>query len=369
MLDTNEFWQGLKARIKIGGWQRGGLLLATSVIFPIFETSIASIASAAQEARVAWAVLILLGLLHLFLAGVLILIDWATPEMKLAQAVEVQEKASANAKELRRRESAYRMVRECLTALTRKTCDLPRYDRESGEQSSQAVTPQAQWCQSGFEAGLRPILEVITANISTTLGVSSSRYTIEVPLLPDYMSHIDFQEDQHGLCLRAFTSPTLQRTVADEVSSNESPAVLGVTWGVPNQQHISDTTALFFQNGSPKPQIYFRRFATCPITEACSDTQSGVLLITSMQDEPFADDILDTMQFIASIVSNYVSAYCECFMQSERYKAAKEVVPDLSIEKQKMIAEKFGMWDLLMRLNQTGLTPSDGQPSTTTEKP
>ena len=44
-------------------------------------------------------------------------------------------------------------------------------------------------------------------------------------------------------------------------------------------------------------------------------------------------------------------------------------MPDLSIEKQKMIAEKFGMWDLLMRLNQTGLTPSDGQPSTTTEKP
>ena len=60
-----------------------------------------------------------------------------------------------------------------------------------------------------------------------------------------------------------------------------------------------------------------------------------------MQDEPFAEDILDTLQFIASIVSNYVSAYNDCYSDHKRFAAVKDILNDLPAEKRESLASKF----------------------------
>lgn len=344
MLHANEFWRSLKRRFAVSAWVRGGAFLFASVVLPIFENIITGVATAATtNAWVVWLALGVVGAVHLFLAITLLVLEWATPELKLAQAAEIQEDALATERELNRRNEAYGMVRECLTMLTRKTCDLP--DAHGGAGPGMPTTQDAHWCQSGFESGLGPIVDVIAKSVTTILGVTTSRYTIEMYAYPGYVSNEGAPKEHNGLHLWFFTSPTEQRSVT-LLPPNESPAVLAATWGVPNQQHISESKALFFANDRPKPEIYFRRFATCPINEACSDNSMGVLVLTSMQDEEFAGDVLDTLQFLGSIMSNYVSAYCACRVEADQTKAVAAILGDVPFEKRFDVAHHFGLTHL-----------------------
>ena len=282
--------------------------------------------------------LIVVASLHFLLAIVLVVSELSVPERILGKAVEVQEQAKEAGRELRRREEAYRMVRECLTQLTRRTCDLPTMAAQPGQHMSQRGTG---WCQAGFEAGLRPIIDVIISNIATTLGVVSSRFTIEVHLQRGYLFG-PAKGDPKELCLRLFASPYFQPDVVKPLT-NDSPASLGELWDVPNEQHIQESKALFYEQDTPKQWLYFRRFATCPITQPCSDIRVGVLVLTSMQDDPFATDVLDTLQFISSIVSNYVAAFCDCHEDFARLNAVKGIIELLPHDRQGELARSFGL--------------------------
>jgi hypothetical protein len=67
----------------------------------------------------------------------------------------------------------------------------------------------------------------------------------------------------------------------------------------------------------------------------------GVLVLTSTQDDPFADDVLETLQFVASIVSNFVSSFEECYTHSNRFKAVKAAIPLLDGDAKARLAEAF----------------------------
>jgi hypothetical protein len=363
-LKENEFFASLVRRLYCVVALRVILILVTTAVLPIAEGVLTNMWSSAAKADkgTIWTVLLTVAAIHLLLAAILLIGELIGPEVKLARAAEVQEESKALRGELRRREEAYRMVRECLTMLTRITCDLPVV----AEKKTPVTHPERDtWCQAGFETGLRPVVDAIMANIATTLGVVSTRFTIEAYLKLDYIAGVEQVSDLNGFSLRFFSSPFYDRSVTEKLT-NASPALLGGTWDVPNQQHINETKAVFFEKGSPKPHVYFRRFATCPITEPCSDNRMGVLVLTSMQDEPFADDVLDTLQFISSIVSNYVSAYGDCHLDWQRFHILQSLLPDVPEPTRQKLAITFGICDEPMSSVTAGREPPE---TTTTTQP
>jgi hypothetical protein len=344
MLKFNEYWIALKRRLFWSAAARFLVALAVSVALPIMEGLLINQYTAAPDANkpLFWKFLMVIALIHLGMAIILLIGEFHPPEVKLARAAEAQENADKTTAELRRRESVYRMVRECVTALTRKTCDLPRHGGDADQGDGAAPLRQAEWCQQGFESGLQPIVDVIVANINTTLGVKSSRFTIEIHLDLFSLIGVEDIEDDNGYCLRYFHGSPDQRQKVGQLT-NDAPVRWGAMWDIPNQLHIQQDQAVFYENGQPKQGLYFRRFATSPIAAACSDSRIGVLVLTSMQDEPFAEDILDTLQFIASIVSNYVSAYDDCYSDHERIAAVRQVLDDVPPGKRQALAATFGI--------------------------
>jgi hypothetical protein len=338
-LKTNEFFNSLVQRLYCVVVLRVILILVTAAALPIAEGILTNMWSAApDESKSAiWTVLMVVAVIHLLLAGVLLVGEVIGPEVKLARAAQIQEESDAVHRELRRREKAYRMVRECLSTLTKTTCTLPTIAEDSNPEMQGGGNT---WCQSGFEAGLQPIFNAIMANMATTLGVVSSQFTIEVHLQPHYILGVDRHRNPNGFNLRFFSSTVFSRLQAEGLTNN-SPAVFGRLWNVPNQRHISEDKASFYDRDCPKREIYFRRFATCPITPSCSDDFMGVLVLTSMQEEPFVEDVLDTLQFISSIVSNYVSAYCDCYQDRQRFLAVNKVLPDVPSPKRQQLASAF----------------------------
>ena len=66
--------------------------------------------------------------------------------------------------------------------MTRKTCDLPRHGRDGNQVWKQHHSVKPSGVNKASSLGFSPIVNVIVANINTTLGVKSSRFTIEVHL-------------------------------------------------------------------------------------------------------------------------------------------------------------------------------------------
>lgn len=342
MLGSNEFFVGLKQQLLGPPLTRILLIVLTAAVFPIAEgvlTETWSSATTSEAKKIAWTALIVIASIHIILFVVLLIIEFRAPELLLASAAEVKENATERERELQRRSTTYRMVRECLILLTRKTCDLPRH----GE--PQVVPPQAnEWCQEGFEIGLKPIVDVVLENIMTTLGVRSTQFTFEIHIYPEYIDGVEPIPEHNGFCLRFFSSPIYQRTVVQRLTNN-APCRLGEAWDIPNQQHIADSRALFYENDMPSADVYFRRFATCPITESCSETRMGVLVVTSMQDDSLAADVLDTMQFVSSIISNYVSAFSECYSDREQLNAVRAIIGKLQPEDREELLDAFNLTD------------------------
>jgi uncharacterized protein (DUF433 family) len=342
MLAFNEYWIALKRRLFWSAAARFLVALAVSVALPIMEGLLINLYTSAPEGTkpLFWKFLMVIALIHLGMAIILLISEFNPPEVKLASAAEAQENADKTTAELRRRESVYRMVRECVTALTRKTCDLPRHGGDAEQADGAAPLRQGAWCQQGFESGLQPIVNVIVANINTTLGVKSSRFTIEIHLDLFSLIGVEGIEDDNGYCLRYFHGSPDQKQQVGQLT-NDAPVKWGAMWDIPNQLHIQQDQTVFHENGQPKQRLYFRRFATSPIMAACSESRIGVLVLTSMQDEPFAEDILDTLQFIASIVSNYVSAYNDCYSDHRRVAAVRSILQDVPPEKRESLALAF----------------------------
>jgi hypothetical protein len=128
-----------------------------------------------------------------------------------------------------------------------------------------------------------------------------------------------------------FYSPQIERTAPQQMT-NSSPVNLGVAKAVPTVQHVSADRALFYDGDALKPEVYFRRYATLPFPLACSPDFLGILVLTSDQDNPFAEDVLETMRFMSSLVANYVTSYNRCAMAYEQDVARRETVkPDRSV--------------------------------------
>jgi hypothetical protein len=228
-------------------------------------------------------------------------------ERILPRAFQLEEDAEKLNRELRRRETTNQLLRTAFERLNIQSCEIE-------------YNPAADaWCLGGFSKGLLPILEPFLEQLDSTLGVRGPRYSVEVYFQQGTVPVDGCRNDCHrNLSQLAFYSPHVGNCQAVQMESKCSPAKIGYEAGKAFEQHIENNKQLFFENGKPLEAIYFRRYATCPISENCGERAEGVLVLTSMQDEQFADDVLDTLAFLSTIVSSYLAAYRRCY---EKHKS------------------------------------------------
>jgi hypothetical protein len=199
------------------------------------------------------------------------------------------------------------MLRTVLDSLNLQTCQL---------------NPSA---EDAFRQGLMPIIQRVACNARVTLGVQSDQFTIELYCVDDMIAGID--EGAIGTYVTPvffYSSAGLDQETLD-LMGNASAFHWGWRREVPGTCCVTDDKLVFYDGDQPKPDLYFRYFATVPISAVCSPEQIGLLVITSMQEKPFGPDILETMQFLASVISQYMASHNRCVNEwKESQKKAAE---------------------------------------------
>ena len=266
-----------------------------------------------------WALLVV-AIFHLAIGTLVLAGQGTTPQTALAKAIELEECFETQKSELQRREIAYRLVREAFDLLNLQTCSIEE-EAYNHIDSTRAGSGRDPWCLGGFCQGLMPVLKPFIDRMDVTLGVKSMQFTLEAWFRENVVS-VRGQVDQpkNGLIQHVYYGSHVDHCVGVCLEANRSPCCLGDKADKAYQQHIKNNEELFFEDGHPKDEIYFRQYAVCPITWSCSGERMGILVLTSMQDEPFADDVLDTMAFFGTLITNYHAAYEECYMKYSQRK-------------------------------------------------
>lgn len=307
MLQDKRSWKILKKGLKVTKGLQLVILLCVTVVFPLLIAVLANTWTnkGTQSSLAGW-FLLFVGFLQLILAAHEFLSKAVCPEAALAESLENEEKLEIKTHELLRREEAYRLIRASFNQLTSQTCKIS------------AAQPET-WCSSGFEEGLKPIMEPLLRNVHTVLGVKSSVYTMEVYLSSGIRTELNYvAPTEDGLKLSFFLGASIQReAVVELLRLKVSPALSAYQTNTTYCQHVSSNHHLFYDGDKPKSAAYFRTFAVTPLYPACSTTAPpiGALMLTSIQDEPLSPDVQDTMAFFGSIISTYLYSYQQCLFQ------------------------------------------------------
>lgn len=307
MVKDKKSWSMLKRAMKVTQWAQTVLVLLVTIVFPILIGALSNIwANGSPNSSMAGWFLLFVGFLQLVFGGYAFISKAVCPESTMTQLIEVEEELGAKNAELARREEGYRLIRASFNQLNAQTCLI------SGTQIEQ------EWCKSGFEAGLKPIMETLLRNIHKVMGVTSSVYTLEVYLADHLQLSIEQSPPDIGLKLSFFYGCSVSDNEVTYLLHNKtSPVWTAYQTNTACTQHILNNRHLFYDGLVPKAGVYFRTYAVTPVYPACSDRLAplGALLLTSMQEEAFAPDVLDTMAFFSSIISTFLYSYQGCLFR------------------------------------------------------
>ncbi|MDX1966950.1 MAG: hypothetical protein SFV23_07255 [Planctomycetaceae bacterium] len=323
---ANGYWKSLRSHVAAITWSRKLMTVACSVLLPVFEAALVNIATGSTGDARSWAIggLFIFGSLHIALFALLMMADQQTPAMHIVDAIELEEQVATLKRELHRRWEASKMIRSAFDALNLQTCE------------SFGSGP------TGIGPGLKRIMEQFSCGLPPALGITSSEYTFEVYFEISAIADTDDSQFERNTSTNVVNQSALlfpvyfysTRFVDAELPfelKEKSPLSWG--WGRHHsgQATLEDDRERFLSSGKPLEGTYFHRFATVPVRWACSDEQAGIFIVTSMQRDPFADDVIETMKFVASLLSQYHSAYNRCVYEwlaeqarEERARKARE---------------------------------------------
>jgi hypothetical protein len=307
VLQDKKSWVMLKKSLRITERFQIAFLLCLTVVFPILIAVLANTwTNQGPQSSLAGWFLLFVGFLQLLFGAYVIVSKTVCPEAAMAELLETEEHLESKTNELQRREEAYRLIRATFNQLTSQTCKI-------------GVAEPDYWCKSGFEEGLSPIMETLLRNMHTVVGVRSSVYTLEVYLALGIQIEVEhIATEEKGLKLSFFFGASVEReSVLSFFYSGTSPALSAYQTNTAFSQHISSNQHLFYDGDKLKSGVYFRTFAVAPLYPACSSTSPpiGVLMLTSMQDQPLSPDVLDTMAFFGSIISTFLYSYEQCLFR------------------------------------------------------
>ncbi len=311
---SSKSWRNLKKFLAATGKRNWVISGAVSILFPIVECVLVNYYTSSQSVDAKTAILValcLVALVHLCLALTMIHERALVPQSVLARVVELEQSNKHQRSEFARREKTSRLLRDAFQRLNLQTC---------------SIQANNYWCVGGYQAQLMPVLEPLLNDIDVALGVRSPRYSLEAYFLEGAVPTVNpHQRSYNSLFQHVFISPHRGNCSGVCLEKNCSPVTMALQSQIPFQQHIAQNEHLFFLNGAPKPCVYFRRFAACNIKALCSNTTIGVLVVTSIQDEPFAEDVLDTMEFFGTLIAQYTTTYQQCYWAREHERLAASV--------------------------------------------
>lgn len=176
-----------------------------------------------------------------------------------------------------------------------------------------------QTCQFGdsdsyaFCNRIHPVMCSLIVDAQAVFGLKGNDFTLEVYcreneiLDPSRTAKIDDLKQHY------FYSPTFSDPCRPIYLKHRSPAIWA--WkrgGIAGQCRIDDDPKLFEGQGGTTGDLYFNRICTVPIFSPCTKDLQGVLVLTSMQQEPFAEDAIDTLQFVSSLIAQYIVVHNRC---------------------------------------------------------
>lgn len=235
--------------------------------------------------------------------------------------------------------AAHRTEVEGLQAALRRKTDVHNTLRASFDEFNVQVCNVNGWCENEFQLLLDHVFAPTRAVIDRVLGIHDRVYTIELYLddtqLPE--STIDWSLLEESILEHlplVGTSLSLRYFYASERITDEAPIMLAdhhpanLAWSthVPDEYPLEKYRQLYGDDQSPNSDVYFRRVITVPVRMVCSpDSYWGVLVITTMQSEPVADDAIDNLQWLSTLTTNFIAAYNKCKeSQIEKLKASQE---------------------------------------------
>jgi hypothetical protein len=319
VLSENKNWKCLKEWLTWAGRFYQAAFVITTVCFPLAECFFVNLLTGAEPGK-AWPFAVAVGLLgvsHLTLVILMVFWGKGAEIVCAANAIEVEQKlleSEKNAKEcedamrreLDRRADCQRMIRAAIEDLNLQTCQID------------PTGPNA------FCRGFAPIIQRVVGNIRTTLGVTANQFSIELYIESGTVMNGNPCGPADGPDQQLFYSPNgLDPCGPVRKLGQRAPHRWGWSRGLPGYCRVENDKGLFYESDKPAADLYFRTFATVPVTQSCSSDQVGLLVLTSMQTEPFAPDALDTLQFLASLVSQYQAAHNRCveeWYQRNRYQ-------------------------------------------------
>ena len=163
-----------------------------------------------------------------------------------------------------------------------------------------------------FCRGMHPVIEPLILDIRTALGITTNAFTIELYCREGTVSHVTECHSPTNLRQEYFYSPVSVGPCVPYSLGNRAPHEWGIRRSVAGICRVHDDTNLFYENGKPCSSLYFRTFCTIPVYAVCTTNIIGVLVVTSMQEEALAVDALEVLQFIASLISQYIASHNRC---------------------------------------------------------
>ncbi len=300
-------WKSIKRSLLIAQLNRRWILIFVGAILPILESVLCNLytSSTGQSATALGWSLIAIGLFHTVLFGLVLFGENENSSDFVTKSAELESQLKDTTDELVRRSIAYRSFRAAFAKLNNEVCRI-----------------QNEWCQNGFAKELEPIIALINNDAKTTLGVKHDVYTLEVfcdqgmvEACRDAGDRARMRVEQ--LELLYFASTRVPQTKIS-VLGRRAPAAIARHQDTPMTKTLAQAPEAYLENGQPRDDVYFQQFAAVPIKFVCSDESQGVLVLTSMQNEPFASDVLDSLEFIAAIVTQFISEYNACIQDSRQ---------------------------------------------------
>lgn len=311
MLSESENWKQLKDWAKWSGRYAQVEVLITGALLPILEALFVNLLTGAEPGR-AWpfaVALTALGLAHIIFLAFILFREKTSPVLSAIKAAEAEERLARYRNEsehsaghlrceMDRRAECHRLIRSLVDDFNLQTCQ---------------INPAA---RDAFMRGVWPMIQRVATNIRTTLGVTSNEFTIELYCLDGVVLGGSPCAVVDGVKQELFYSPVHHDPCAPMRLARRAPHQWGLARGSSGGEcRVEDDTNLFYHDGKPAAGLYFRRFATVPVMEVCSKNPVGVLVLTSKQAEPFSEDVLDTLQFLASLVTQYTASHNRCVEQ------------------------------------------------------
>jgi hypothetical protein len=314
-MTENSRLEELKKWAEWGAKQNWLASLMAMVILPILECIAINLltGSSGAAAYMLGAVLTVIAAFHLLLAWFLLAGERTYPVKNAIDALELEEQLQQLRLELDRRSETYRMFRSVIEALNLQTCN------------PNITDPCA------FFRGVDSIVHHVCCNIRSILGVTSNQFTIELYSNHGTVLHLNDPQPCGRPHMDYFFSPQNMDPCTSLNLENRGPHHYGLGRTQPGICFIRDDPQLYYENGKPAPDLYFRSIVTVPLSEACnSDSIVGALVLTSMQTEKFADDVLDTLKFVATIISQYIASHNRCtseYLEARRRHGGTHLLP------------------------------------------